>query len=384
MILDQMNQSSDHVKSASSGPVPEKHHSDIPHSIRRKRARVSASSKHAPQHPAPHHQPLPGPRQPPPKLPWAVRPPEALRTYEVVFVHSQSYTYGRHESLHDIRGAAALLSRDRAAAVRWGSFASGVQASLAAGDTNGALVQMRSAPAEVSAMIACQPSNILCSFYMFVLQLSSSFPAPASPSSSSSSEEDDGDARQFYALLQALFRFGTTQALGQGIVSDHPLMQVLRSLACVPVQALTEVAFRAWAVTCEAWSTLVSLGGIAGPSVPAACIRRWLNSGDKSDMMGVMFDIINENVNSCDEQYGRGDKRGISALQAKCELVAWVLSEQGVDRYTDPVLVGLYRDLLDRGAQGELRDSALDFLAKGSTNQLESYYLDPALLMRGE
>lgn len=318
--------------------------------VRRKCARASGAEQHrAQQDAAPAHAHTQHAIQ----LPWTVRTPEALRLYEVIFVHSRSYTYGRHDNVSDIRSAAAVLSRDKLAAHRWGQFATSVQAALAEQNLHEALVRMRAAPEEVATIIATQPSNILCSFFMFVLQISCWRAADACA------------VRQFWALLKALFRYGATLARAEGLRGEHPLMQVLQNLASVPDEEMSEVAFRAWAVTCQAWGTLVSLEGNSSPAVPAACIQRWLDYGDKGDMMEVMFNFLDETLKTCDAEHGKTDQRGIKVLYTKTELLTWLLNEQGLDCYTNPSLLLLYQEILDRGAQGQIMGAALDFLAKG-------------------
>lgn len=322
-----------------------------------------------------------------PPLPWAVRSPEAFRVHELLFTHSRIYTFSHHgKSARTIRSAASVLARDRAAARRWADFADAVQDSLARGDVAVALRRMRVAPREVAYMVRARPSNILCSLFMFVLQVSSGWGVMAGPGPGAKghgSEEDDGSrdnkpVGEFFALLKALFLYAASLAepapAGNVPRYGHSFSQIMRALAGVSEVDLSEVAFRAWAVTCEAWATLVSLGGGGGDglAIPARCMRRWLDGGDKGNMMLVMSNVLEEKSTTCDAEHGKGHEKSIVALQHRADLLAWALAEGGADLYSHPGLVELYREILDRGARGAARDKALEFFAKGRASMPET------------
>lgn len=328
----------------------------------------------------------------PPQVHYALLPDRATHAYEMLFTHSRDYTVAQHGSMSRMHEAALLLSRDRTTARRWADFADPVQDALVHGNVALALRRMRDAPRHVALMVRERPSHMLCSLLLFVLQLSSGWGLAASSGRESArggdagnhgndcEEQDaDGPADQFLDLLQALFRYATAMAADiMTTPHESSFPHIMRSLAMVSRRDLAEAAFRAWAVTCHAWTTIVSIDGVPTELVvPERCIRRWLEHEDKGNIMLVLSDVIESSSSILDAEAGRSHEKSIVALQHKADLVAWTVSEQGGDPYSDPGLITLYQEILDRGGQGLVRDKAVEFLAKSRGTIHEPVQLVP-------
>lgn len=289
-----------------------------------------------------------------------VRPPDSHHVTEAVFAYSRTYCFGRHENeISSLTEALSIISLDQPATSRWFSFTNEINDAMKENNVSQALVRMRRAPEELAVMFRSQPSTIICNIFMLIVQLNRY------------AETTSADLEQFRVLLKALLKYAASLGFSGalGVPSSHPLPHLMQSLASVSHSELSEVAIRAWKVTCQAWAEMAFASYF--PVVGTKSLATWLRVGHKTEMDGVWFfqlieGIIDEQLQAYEEMYGKRDVRYLDSLQAKVELLFFMDMAKGADCYKDPRITAIYQQMLANGAQGPRRAAAISFLARGS------------------
>lgn len=288
----------------------------------------------------------------------AIRPPDSHHITEAVFSYTRTYVFGRHEGeINNLTEALSILTLDQPSTGRWFNFTTGINDAMKQKNLSQALVQMRRAPEEIAAMFQSHPSTLICNIFMLIVQLNR-YPEAAGP-----------DSAQFKVLLTSLLKYAASLGFSGplGLPSSHPLPHLMQSLAYVPHNDLSEVAIRAWKVTCQAWAELAFASSFS--AIGSRSLATWLRVGDKGEMDGMWFfklieGIVDEQLMAYEQLYGKRDFRYLQGLQSKAELLSYIDMAKGVNCYRDPRIQGLYEQMLAHGAQGSLRTAALRFLAK--------------------
>ncbi|KAI3400080.1 hypothetical protein diail_4618 [Diaporthe ilicicola] len=292
-------------------------------------------------------------------LATAVRPPDDHHLTEAVFAHTRTYVFGRHEGkISSLTEALSIIMIDEPSTGRWFSFTTAVNDAMRQGNISHALVQMRRAPDEIAAMFHSHPSTLICNIFMLIVQLSS-YPEATGP-----------DSVQFRVLLKSLLKYAASLGLSGplNLPNSHPLPHLMQSLAGVPHSDLSEVAIRAWKVTCQAWTALAF--GDSFSAIGSKSLATWLRAGDIGEMDGMWFfklieGLIDEKLVACEQLYGMSDFRTLDCLRGKAELFSFIDVAKGKNCYRNWKIRTIYRQILDHGARGSRRTDALRFLAKG-------------------
>lgn len=316
--------------------------------------------------------------------------PQDLRVCEMVLVQTQNYTQARHNSsITSIRAQAKLLVKHRDCAVRWLGFVGGIKDALKQGLNDTLALRMRQAPDQLASMIRLQPSSLLCSLYMFILQTSVHM---------STKMSDDDDA-QLRAVVKSLMNYGATVAQSMGLPDNHPLPQLLRYIPMVPENDLGELVFRSWGMTSQSWG-MVSMQGILDSDIAAKCSENWANGGEQGNIMvgpknkespsraeqnsqhlqqTYTMDVLNECQKKCESQYGLEDERSIRTLLGKAELNEVMATENGLDCYQVPVIADIYQEIMHRAVDNEpAKALAMRFFKERSETEGEDWEKDVA------
>lgn len=293
-------------------------------------------------------------------LTTVIRSPDSHHVTEAVFSYTRTYVFGRHEKeITNLTEALSIISLDQPSTSRWFNFVGGINEAMKENNVSKALVQLRTAPDEISIMFRSQPSTTICNIFMLIVQLTRYADATGA------------DSDQFRVLLKALLKYAASLGFSGalGMPSSHPLPHLMQSLAVVPPADLSEVAIRAWKVTCQAWAEMAFHNYFS--TIGTKSLSTWLHVGDQGEVDGMWFfqlilGIIEEQLAAYEQMFGKRDYRYIDTLMAKAEMLSYIDMAKGTDCYKDPRVIALYEQMLVNGAQGPRRTAALRFLARGN------------------
>ncbi|KAL1869118.1 hypothetical protein Daus18300_005654 [Diaporthe australafricana] len=260
----------------------------------------------------------------------AVSPPDSHRTTEAVFAYTRTYVFGRHEGeISSLTEALSILTIDQPSTGRWFSFTTGIKEAMKQGNFAQALVRMRTAPDEIAAMFHSHPSTLICNIFMLIVQLNQ-YPEATGP-----------DSTQFRVLLKSLLQYAASLGFSGSLSlpSSHPLPHLMQSLATVPHTDLSEVAIRAWKVTCQAWAAMAF--GDSFSAIGSKSLSTWLRAGDNGELDGMWFfklieGLIDEKQAAYEQLFGQSDYRYLEGLQSKAELLSFIVMARGKSCYRDP------------------------------------------------
>lgn len=301
-----------------------------------------------------------------------VNQPDIFYNSEAIFYSVRSHTLGRYqEKIKGVTDALHLFAREEPITGRWLRFTDKIKDLMQQQKLSEAVVQMRRAPEEVAAMVHTEPTAVFVNLFLYILKLCNS---PAAT---------HAESRQVRLVVKSLLHYAA-YLLSSGITGSQtskPLQIIVKGLATAPDSDLSEIAFRAWLITCQSWAELVLLD--SSSAVTEASMIQWLEIGVKGVEDGMWFSrviegMIDRTMAKYEAAYGRRDIRCIEALQSKAEFITSINRARRLDCHLDPRLEELYLQILNRGAQGARRADALKFLAeshqaRGEWDMAEEY-----------
>lgn len=301
-----------------------------------------------------------------------VNQPDIFYNSEAIFYSVRSHTLGRYQGkIQGVTDALDLFAREELITGRWLRFTDEIKDLMQQQNLGEAIVQMRRAPDEVATMVKTEPTALFVNLFMYILKLCN---CPAIT---------DAESRQFRLVVKSLLHYAASLLFSgsPGRQTSHPLQIIIKGLATAPDSDLSEIAARAWQVTCQSWAELVLLD--SSSAVSKGSMIQWLEIGDQGEKDGMWFariieGIIDRTMAKYEAAYGKRDIRCIKALQSKAELIVYTNMARRLDCHLDSRLEELYLQILCRGAQGARRADALKFLAeshraRGEWDTAEAY-----------
>lgn len=301
-----------------------------------------------------------------------INQPDMFYNSEAVFYSARSYTLGRYqEKIKGVTDALDLFAREELITGRWLRFTGRIKDLMQQQNLAEAIVQMRRAPDEVAAMVRTEPTALFVNLFMYILKLCN-YPAVS-----------HDEEKQTRVVAKSLLHYAASLLFSgsESVHTSHPLQIIIKGLAIAPDADLSEIASRAWLVTCQSWAELVFLD--SSSAVSEGSMIQWLELGDQGDRDGMWFSriiegIIDRTIAKYEAAYGKYDIRCIETLQSKAELMIYTNKAKQLDCHLDPRLEELYLEILARGAQGARRTDALKFLAeshqaRGERDMAEAY-----------
>ncbi|KAK2613171.1 hypothetical protein N8I77_000098 [Diaporthe amygdali] len=301
-----------------------------------------------------------------------INQPDIFYNSEAIFYSVRSHTLGRYQGkIKGVTDALDLFAREEPITGRWLRFTDEIKDLMQQQNLGEAIVQMRRAPEEVAAMVRTEPTALFVNLFMYILKLCD-YPAIT-----------HAESRQVRLVVKSLFHYTASLLFSgsPGLQTSHPLQVIIKGLATAPDSDLSEIASRAWMVTCQSWAELVFLD--SSSAVSKGSVIQWLEIGDQGVKDGMWFSriiegIIDGTMASCEAAYDKRDIRCIEALQSKAELIIYTNMAKRLDYHLDPRLEELYLQILNRGAQGARMADALKFLAeshraRGEWDMAETY-----------
>lgn len=303
------------------------------------------------------------------EMPLTIRinQPEIFYNSEAIFHSTRSHTLGRYPGkIKSVTDAVDLFAREEPITGRWLRFTDEIRDLMQQQNLDKAIVHMRRAPEEVAAMIQTEPTALFVNLFMYINKLCDC--AALTPA----------ESRQVRLAVKALLRYAATLLFSgsRALETSHPLRVIIKGLATAPENDLSEIASRAWQVTCQSWAELVFLDSSSDVS-KGSVIKSLQQIGDEGEKDGMWFTriiegIIDGSMANYEAAYGKHDIRCIEALQSKVDLISYTNRVKRRDCRLDPRLEELYLQMLTRGAQGARRADALKFLAESHRARGES------------
>lgn len=288
----------------------------------------------------------------------SINQPDMFYNSEAIFYSVRSHTMGQYQGkIKGVTDALDLFAREELVTGRWLRFTDEIKDLMQQQNLGEAIVQMRRAPGEVAAMVQTEPTALFVNLFMYILKLCDCHAIT------------DAESRQFRLVVKSLLHYAASLLYSgsPGLQTSHPLQIIIKGLATAPDSDLSEMASRAWQVTCQSWAELVFLD--SSSAVSKGSLIQWLEIGDQGEKDGMWFSriiegLIDGTIAKHEAAYGKHDIRCIKALQSKAELLIYTNMAKRLDCHLDPRLEELYLQILSRGAQGARRADALRFLAE--------------------
>lgn len=293
-----------------------------------------------------------GTTTPPTPHPRAVRPPSTFYVSEAVLFSVRTYILGEYQdTVTTAEALDELRRRGSEGSSKWSRFTYAVKAALNEDKFNQALVLMRQAPEELGLLLHGRPANLLSQLFMFLAHVTR---RPFS---------GDGQGAQFLVVVRSLVRYGESLAAQlQLLPGGHPLRQLLRALALPALgrHDLGQLAAQAWRLSLSTWDDIVTV-----PESTSA-LGEWMNYSAVGGLGGLPADFgttIEQTLRNLEARHGARDERCIKALWMHAEYLSTVDDDRGRDSHLDARVVGIFRELLRRGAEGPPRLVAYRFIA---------------------
>ncbi|KAJ4390938.1 hypothetical protein N0V93_004537 [Gnomoniopsis smithogilvyi] len=296
----------------------------------------------------------------------SLQSPSKFHFSEAALFHTQAYIKGRYEGAITAEAVEDLrMGLEKFPGLEWNHFAGSIGQLVEDDKINEALVLMRTAPAEMAALLRCQPTNIVGLICMLIAHVSGRRRA-----------KDPIEERQMYKVLKALLRYGSTIA-AQSRDQDpafHPLSEVLRCLSAVEDEQLFQACINTWKLNCQTWDTVV-------PGCTSTVVD-WLNFGDEVGLHEMPFDdpiiLFKQRLRHFEEIYGENDYRCIEILSFLIFFTVGYRARAGWNPFDNTVLA-LCQDTLRRKPQKTihrilmLRFAAEAYNRRGDWIQGETY-----------
>jgi hypothetical protein len=302
----------------------------------------------------------------------SIKQPDVFYTIEAIFFSARTHTLSQYQGkINSITDALDLFAKEEPKTGRWLRYTDEIKGHMQQQNLDEAIVEMRRAPDEVAVMVQTEPTALFVNLFMFILKLCNC----------NSITHDE--LRQVRLVVQSLLHYAASLLFSDspGSQTSKPLQNIIKGLATAPESDLTEIASRAWLVTCQSWAELASLDPSSGVSMVA--LTQWLETGNQGEKDGMWFSriiggMVDGTVAKYEAAYGKRDIRCIEALQSKANFLVYINTVKGMDCHLDPRVEKLYLEILVRGAQGALRAGALAFLAeshraRGELGMAEEY-----------